>query len=56
MRSITSGAAGSYRLTLLAGAAAFAVTAPTAALAQDAEELPEAPQVSNQIIVTASKR
>ena len=56
MRSITSGAAGSYKLTLLAGAAAFAVTAPTAALAQDAEELPEAPEVSNQIIVTASKR
>ena len=28
MRSITSGAAGSYKLTLLAGAAAFAVTAP----------------------------
>ncbi|WP_108788067.1 TonB-dependent receptor domain-containing protein [Erythrobacter sp. Alg231-14] len=57
MRSTISGAAGSYRFTLLAGAAAFAVSAPTVAFAQDSEEPElEAPQASNQIIVTASKR
>jgi len=57
MRSYTSGVAGSYRFTLLAGAAAFAVSAPTVAFAQDGEQPElEAPQASNQIIVTASKR
>ncbi len=58
MRSIVSGTAGSYRFTLLAGAAAFAVSAPSVAFAQDADEpaLPEVPEASNQIIVTASKR
>ncbi|QIQ85561.1 TonB-dependent receptor [Erythrobacter sp.] len=68
MRSILSGIAGSYRFTLLAGAAAFAVTAPGVAHAQDlpdsddADELvleddvPSAPESNNQIIVTASKR
>jgi iron complex outermembrane recepter protein len=54
MRSTHTGSAGSYRFTLLAGAAAFAVATPGVALAQDAE--PEAQQGSNQIIVTASKR
>ncbi len=58
MRSKVSGTAGSYRFTLLAGAAVFAVSAPSVAFAQDADEpaLPEVPEASNQIIVTASKR
>ncbi len=57
MRSIISGTAGSYRFTLLAGAAAFAVSAPGVAFAQDADEPElEAPESGNQIIVTASKR
>ncbi|MEE4337877.1 TonB-dependent receptor, partial [Erythrobacter sp.] len=68
MRSIMSGSAGSYRFTLLAGAAAFAMGAHGAANAQalpdsdDADELvleedvPSAPESNNQIIVTASKR
>lgn len=54
MRSTHTGTAGSYRLTLLAGAAAFAVAMPGVAQAQDAE--PEAQEGSNVIIVTASKR
>ena len=59
MRSITSGLAGSYRFALLAGAGAAAISAPSAALAQDADDL--ASQLgdedsSNVIIVTASKR
>jgi outer membrane receptor protein involved in Fe transport len=56
MRSTVTGNAGSYRFTLLAGAAAFAVAMPGAALAQDQGPELEAPQSSNQIIVTASKR
>ncbi|KEO91996.1 TonB-dependent receptor [Erythrobacter longus] len=63
MRSITSGTAGSFRLALLAGAAGFAITAPSASFAQDAdddfEEAAEAlggEEDSNVIIVTASKR
>ena len=56
MRSTFTGTAGSYRFTLLAGAAAFAITAPGTALAQDQEPSIEAPESSNQIIVTASKR
>jgi len=68
MRSITSGLAGSYRFTLLAGAAALAVLAPGLAHAQDLpdsddadelvleEDVPSAPESNNQIIVTASKR
>lgn len=54
MRSTHTGTAGSYRFTLLAGAAAFAVAMPGVAQAQDAE--PEAQEGSNVIIVTASKR
>ncbi|BDW83177.1 TonB-dependent receptor [Erythrobacter sp. Dej080120_24] len=58
MRFNASGRAGSYRFTLLAGAAVFAVTAPSVAVAQDMEEDTglEAPENNNQIIVTASKR
>ena len=63
MRSIISGSAGSYRFTLLAGAAAFAISAPSAAFAQDADAQIDdlAAQLgdedsSNVIIVTASKR
>jgi outer membrane receptor protein involved in Fe transport len=68
MRSITSGLAGSYRFTLLAGAAALAVGVPGIAHAQDLpdsddadelvleEDVPSAPESNNQIIVTASKR
>ncbi|MFU7529438.1 TonB-dependent receptor [Qipengyuania sp. ASV99] len=57
MRSTISGAAGSYRFALLSGAAVFAITAPGAAFAQDADQPElEAPQSGNQIIVTASKR
>ncbi len=65
MRSYVTGTAGSYRFTLMAGAAAFALAAPGAALAQDQaedEDLADlagqlsAPEASNQIIVTASKR
>lgn len=54
MRSTHTGTAGSYRFTLLAGAAAFALAMPATAFAQDEE--PEAGQGSNVIIVTASKR
>ncbi|MEP0190478.1 MAG: TonB-dependent receptor [Erythrobacter sp.] len=59
MRIHKIGSAGSYRFTLLAGAAAFAVTAPSVASAQDADEAGdglEAPDTSQGIIVTASKR
>ena len=56
MRSTMTGTAGSYRFTLLAGAAAIAVAMPGAALAQDQEPEVEAPESSNVIIVTASKR
>jgi outer membrane receptor protein involved in Fe transport len=54
MRSTHTGTAGSYRFTLLAGAAAVAAAMPSVAHAQDEE--PEAGQGSNVIIVTASKR
>ncbi|MBD3762921.1 TonB-dependent receptor, partial [Rhizorhabdus sp.] len=54
MRSTHTGTAGSYRFTLLAGAAAVAAAVPGVAHAQDEE--PEAGQGSNVIIVTASKR
>ncbi|MEQ8411169.1 MAG: TonB-dependent receptor [Erythrobacter sp.] len=68
MRSIMPGSAGSYRFTLLAGAAAFALGAHGAASAQDLpdsddadefvleDDVPSAPESNNQIIVTASKR
>jgi len=56
MRSTTTGFAGSYRFTLLAGAAAFALGAPGVAFAQDQAPEAEAPESSNVIIVTASKR
>ncbi|MFN4020017.1 MAG: TonB-dependent receptor [Erythrobacter sp.] len=54
MRSTHTGTAGSYRFTLLAGAAVVAAAMPGVAHAQDEE--PEAGQGSNVIIVTASKR
>ncbi|WP_324076213.1 MAG: TonB-dependent receptor [Erythrobacter sp.] len=54
MRSTHTGTAGSYRFTLMAGAAAFALAMPAVAQAQDEE--PEIAQGSNVIIVTASKR
>ncbi|TAD75664.1 MAG: TonB-dependent receptor [Sphingomonadales bacterium] len=53
MRSTFTGTAGAFRFTLLAGAATFALATPGVALAQDE---PEAPEASNVIIVTASKR
>jgi iron complex outermembrane receptor protein len=56
MRSTHTGIAGSYRFTLLAGAAAIAAAMPGVALAQDQGGEPEAEQGSNVIIVTASKR
>ncbi len=56
MRSTTTGTAGSYRFTLLAGAAAFALAAPGVAFAQDEAPEAEAPESENVIIVTASKR
>ncbi len=56
MRSTITGTAGAYRFTLLAGAAAFALGAPGVAFAQDQEPEAEAPESSNVIIVTASKR
>ncbi|MEO0691067.1 MAG: TonB-dependent receptor [Pseudomonadota bacterium] len=60
MGSVTTGVAGKYRFALLAGATAFALAAPGVALAQDAEVQDdfdlEAPENSNRIIVTASKR
>lgn len=58
MRSTLTGTAGTYRFTLLAGAAAFALATPGVAFAQDQDQEPEveAPESSNVIIVTASKR
>ena len=56
MRSNLTGTAGSYRFTLLAGAAAFALGAPGVALAQDGESEVAAPEGNNVIIVTANKR
>ncbi|MDT8279947.1 MAG: TonB-dependent receptor [Erythrobacter sp.] len=56
MRLTTTGFAGSYRLTLLAGAAVFALGNPVAAFAQDQAPEVDAPENSNVIIVTASKR
>lgn len=61
MRSNTSGMAGSFRFALLAGAAGFAITAPSMALAQDSDADAAADALgsetgSNVIIVTASKR
>lgn len=56
MRSTNTGIAGSYRFTLLAGAAAFALAMPGAAFAQDQEPEAGAEEDSNVIIVTASKR
>ena len=56
MRSTMTGFAGTYRFTLLAGAAAFTLGAPGVAFAQDQEPEVESPESSNVIIVTASKR
>jgi outer membrane receptor protein involved in Fe transport len=56
MRSTFTGTAGAYRFNLLAGAASFALAMPGVALAQDGEPEVEAPESSNVIIVTASKR
>ena len=63
MRSIFTGSAGSPRFTLLTGAAAIALAAPGAALAQDAAADPVAEEEAfaeedfgNTIIVTATKR
>ncbi len=56
MHSTFTGAAGAYRFTLLAGAATFALAMPGTAFAQDQEPEVEAPESSNVIIVTASKR
>lgn len=56
MRSTFTGTAGSYRFTLLAGAATFALAMPGVALAQDGEPEVDSPESSNVIIVTASKR
>jgi iron complex outermembrane receptor protein len=58
MRSNSTGAAGKFRYTLLAGAA-FAIATPGVALAQagpDEDVELEAPEDNNRIIVTASKR
>lgn len=56
MRSTITGIAGAYRFTLLAGAATFALAMPGTAFAQEQEPEVEAPESSNVIIVTASKR
>jgi len=48
MRSTMTGTAGSYRFTLLAGAAAFAVAAPSVAFAQDEQPEVEAPCPSSE--------
>ncbi|WP_296719747.1 TonB-dependent receptor [Erythrobacter sp.] len=56
MHSTFTGLAGAHRFTLLASAAAFVITTPAVAMAQDQEPELEAPESSNQIIVTASKR
>ncbi|MEM8726193.1 MAG: TonB-dependent receptor plug domain-containing protein, partial [Pseudomonadota bacterium] len=55
MRSISPGFAGITRFTLLSGAAALAVSAPSVAFAQDGDTV-EAPSSDNLIIVTATKR
>lgn len=56
MRSTITGIAGAYRFTLLAGAATFALAMPGTAFAQEQDPEVEAPESSNVIIVTASKR
>ncbi|MEM7690609.1 MAG: TonB-dependent receptor [Pseudomonadota bacterium] len=62
MRSNETGMSGKYRVTLLAGVTAFAIAAPSVAFAQDSDTDVdddiglEAPENSNRIIVTASKR
>ena len=59
MRSNVTGSTGKYRVALLAGATAFAIATPGVAFAQDtaADDFDlEAPENSNRIIVTASKR
>ncbi|MEL7197665.1 MAG: TonB-dependent receptor [Pseudomonadota bacterium] len=57
MRSLITGAAGSYRFTLLAGSAALALSVPGTAFAQDADDAGlEAPSLGTEIIVTATKR
>ncbi|MGB3807875.1 MAG: TonB-dependent receptor [Erythrobacter sp.] len=72
MRSNASGRAGSFRVTLLAGAAAFVIGAPGAALAQDNSPLADSDDAdeltleddrladdlgnSNTIVITAAKR
>ncbi|AUX70393.1 TonB-dependent receptor [Porphyrobacter sp. HT-58-2] len=56
MRSTITGTAGAYRFTLLAGAATFALGMPGVAFAQDEGPELDAPESSNVIIVTASKR
>ncbi len=56
MVSNKTGIAGSYRFTLLAGAAAVAATAPSVAFAQDGDTELAPPDEGNVIIVTASKR
>jgi outer membrane receptor protein involved in Fe transport len=58
MRSISTGTAGSFRFALLAGAAAFAFSAPSVAFAQDGDEDEEVaePDLSQGILVTATKR
>ncbi len=57
MRSIFTGSAGSHRFVLMTGAAALALTVPSVAFAQDADDTElEAPDTDNLIIVTATKR
>lgn len=57
MRSISPGIrAGSPRVALFAGAAAIALSVPSVASAQDAEQAEDEDFASNVIIVTATKR
>ncbi|QIG54975.1 TonB-dependent receptor [Altererythrobacter sp. BO-6] len=57
MRSISSGIrAGSPRVALFAGAAAIALSVPSVASAQDADQAEEEDFNSNVIVVTATKR
>ena len=58
MNSPVSRSAGSLRIALFSSAAAFALTAPGVAFAQDADEQDEEVEApaSNEIIVTATKR
>ncbi|MEM1196537.1 MAG: TonB-dependent receptor [Pseudomonadota bacterium] len=60
MRSLKTGSAGQFRFALLSSATALAIAVPSAAMAQDTEAdddfALEAPENSNRIIVTASKR